>query len=210
VGGIMKKMLFIILSLFMLVGNVYASEVVTFYTVTNKCAVVKDNKAVIPVTIRSNNKELKLSSLFDELSLSYITNHEDVIKLNIYNINKDNIDVYVDYKRNSEGKSLVYYKLSEDIELKRHDELVSFDIGVEILNNYEIYRMDVFGNEVILADEATCEIVNGFKVTEIERIVDLSEIDHTQYINNLIKNIVIVILSISLVTCIILLIRKKK
>jgi hypothetical protein len=194
----------------MLVGNVYASEVVTFYTVTNKCAVVKDNKAVIPVTIRSNNKELKLSSLFDELSLSYITNHEDVIKLNIYNINKDNIDVYVDYKRNSEGKSLVYYKLNEDIELKRHDELVSFDIGVEILNNYEIYRMDVFGNEVILADEATCEIVNGFKVTEIERIVDLSEIDHTQYINNLIKNIVIVILSISLGMCIILLIRKKK
>ena len=207
----MKKILFIILSLFMLVGNVNAeTHVISFYTVTNKCAVLKDNKAVIPVTIRSNNNELKLSSLFEDLSLNYITNHEDVIKLNIYNINKDNIDVYVDYKRNNEGKSLVYYKLNEDVELKRHDELVSFDIGVEILNDYEVYQMDVFGNEIILADEATCEIVNGYKVTEIERIIDLSEVDHTEYIKDLIKNIVIVVLSIVSIICIILLIRKKK
>ena len=207
----MKKILFIILSLFMLIGNVNAeTHVISFYTVTNKCAVLKDNKAVIPVTIRSNNNELKLSSLFEDLSLNYITNHEDVIKLNIYNINKDNIDVYVDYKRNNEGKSLVYYKLYEDVELKRHDELVSFDIGVEILNDYEVYQMDVFGNEIILADEATCEIVNGYKVTEIERIIDLSEVDHTEYIKDLIKNIVIVFLSIISIICIVLLIRKKK
>lgn len=207
----MKKILFLILSLFMLVGNVNAeTHVISFYTVTNKCAVLKDNKAVIPVTIRSNNNELKLSSLFEDLSLNYITNHEDVIKLNIYNINKDNIDVYVDYKRNNEGKSLVYYKLNEDVELKRHDELVSFDIGVEILNDYEVYQMDVFGNEIILADEATCEIVNGYKVTEVERIVNLSETDHTEYIKDLIKNIVIVVLSIISIICIVLLIRKKK
>lgn len=207
----MKKILFLILSLFMLVGNVNAeTHVISFYTVTNKCAVLKDNKAVIPVTIRSNNNELKLSSLFEDLSLNYITNHEDVIKLNIYNINKDNIDVYVDYKRNNEGKSLVYYKLNEDVELKRHDELVSFDIGVEILNDYDLYQMDVFGNEIILADEATCEIVNGYKVTEVERIIDLSEVDHTEYIKDLIKNIVIVVLSIVSIICIILLIRKKK
>lgn len=207
----MKKILFLILSLFMLVGHVSAeSKVTSFYTVTNKCVVVKDNKAVIPVTIRSNNNELKLSSLFEDLSLNYITNHEDVIKLNIYNINKDNIDVYVDYKRNNEGKSLVYYKLNEDVELKRHDELVSFDIGVEILNDYDLYQMDVFGNEIILADEATCEIVNGYKVTEVERIIDLSEVDHTEYIKDLIKNIVIVVLSIVSIICIILLIRKKK
>lgn len=207
----MKKILFIILSLFMLVGHVSAeTHVISFYTVTNKCAVLKDNKAVIPVTIRSNNNELKLSSLFEDLSLNYITNHEDVIKLNIYNINKDNIDVYVDYKRNNEGKSLVYYKLNEDVELKRHDELVSFDIGVEILNDYDLYQMDVFGNEIILADEATCEIVNGYKVTEVERIVDLRETDHTEYIKDLIKNIVIVVLSIVSIICIILLIRKKK
>ena len=70
--------------------------------------------------------------------------------------------------------------------------------------------MDVFGNEIILADEATCEIVNGYKVTEIERIIDLSEVDHTEYIKDLIKNIVIVFLSIISIICIVLLIIKKK
>lgn len=207
----MKKILFIIFVLFTVVGNVSAeSKVVTFYTVTNKCAVLKDNKAVIPVTLRSNNENLKLSSLFEDLNFSYITNYEDVMKVNIYNINKDNIDVYVDYKRNNEGKSLVYYKLSDDIELKRHDELVSFDIGVEILNDYEVYRMDVFGNEVIFADAVTCEKINGFKVTEVERVIDLRKDDHAGYISDFIKNIVIIVLIISLGICIVLLIKKKK
>ena len=207
----MKKMLFIVLSLFMLIGNVNAeSKVTSFYTVTNKCAVVRDNKAVIPVTIRLDNDQMKFSSLMKEMRIGYVTNYEDVIDLNIYGINKEGMDVYVDYKRNSEGKSLVYFELVNDIELKRHDELVSFNIGVELLNDKSVYKMDVFSNEVILADEATCEIVNGYKVTEIERIVDLREVDHTEYIKDLIKNILIVVLSIVSIICIILLIRKKK
>ena len=204
-------MLFIVLSLFMLIGNVNAeSKVTSFYTVTNKCAVVRDNKAVIPVTIRLDNDQMKFSSLMKEMRIGYVTNYEDVIDLNIYGINKEGMDVYVDYKRNSEGKSLVYFELVNDIELKRHDELVSFNIGVELLNDKSVYKMDVFSNEVILADEATCEIVNGYKVTEIERIVDLREVDHTEYIKDLIKNILIVVLSIVSIICIILLIRKKK
>ena len=207
----MKKILFIILSLFMLVGHVSAeSKVTSFYTVTNKCAVVKDNKAVIPVTVRLDNDQMKFSSLMKEMRIGYVTNYEDVIDLNIYGINKENMDVYVDYKRNSEGKSLVYFELGNDIELKRHDELVSFNIGVELLNDKSVYKMDVFSNEVILADEATCEKINEFKVTEVERIVDLREVDHTEYIKDLIKNILIVVLSIVSIICIILLIRKKK
>ena len=48
----MKKILFVILSIFILVGNVSAeSKVTSFYTIINKCAVVKDNNAVIPVTV---------------------------------------------------------------------------------------------------------------------------------------------------------------
>ena len=207
----MKKILLVIIIMFMLVGNVYAeSKVTSFYTITNKCAVVKDNKAVIPVTVRLDNDQMKFSSLMKEMRIGYVTNYEDVIDLNIYGINKEGMDVYVDYKRNSEGKSLVYFELGNDIELKRHDELVSFNIGVELLNDKSVYKMDVFSNEVILADEATCEIVNGFKVTEVERIVDLREVDHTEYIKDLIKNILIVVLSIVSIICIILLIRKKK
>ena len=108
------------------------------------------------------------------------------------------------------GKSLVYFSLAEDMELKRHDTLVNFNIGIEILKDTTINKLDIFGNEVIVADEVTCEKINGYKVTEVERIVDLRETDHTEYIKDLIKNIVIVVLSIVSIICIILLIRKKK
>ena len=207
----MKKILFIILSLFMLMGHVSAeSKVTSFYTVTNKCAVVKDNKVVVPVTVRVDNDKLKLSKLMKEINIGYITNYEDVLKSNIYNVDNDNVDIFIDYKRNSVGKSLVYFSLVEDMELKRHDTLVNFNIGIEIIKDTTINKLDIFGNEVIVADEVTCEKINGYKVTEVERIVDLSEVDHTEYIKDLIKNIVIVVLSIVSIICIILLIRKKK
>lgn len=207
----MKKILFIILSLFMLVGHVSAeSKVTSFYTVTNKCVVVKDNKVVVPVTVRVDNDKLKLSKLMKEINIGYITNYEDVLKSNIYNVDNDNVDIFIDYKRNSVGKSLVYFSLVEDMELKRHDTLVNFNIGIEILKDTTINKLDIFGNEVIVADEVTCEKINGYKVTEVERIVDLREVDHTEYIKDLIKNILIVVLSIVSIICIILLIRKKK
>lgn len=207
----MKKILFIILSLFMLMGHVSAeSKVTSFYTVTNKCVVVKDNKVVVPVTVRVDNDKLKLSKLMKEINIGYITNYEDVLKSNIYNVDNDNVDIFIDYKRNSVGKSLVYFSLVEDMELKRHDTLVNFNIGIEILKDTTINKLDIFGNEVIVADEVTCEKINGYKVTEVERIVDLREVDHTEYIKDLIKNIVIVVLSIVSIICIILLIRKKK
>ena len=207
----MKKILFIILSLFMLMGHVSAeSKVTSFYTVTNKCVVVKDNKVVVPVTVRVDNDKLKLSKLMKEINIGYITNYEDVLKSNIYNVDNDNVDIFIDYKRNSVGKSLVYFSLVEDMELKRHDTLVNFNIGIEIIKDTTINKLDIFGNEVIVADEVTCEKINGYKVTEVERIVDLREVDHTEYIKDLIKNILIVVLSIVSIICIILLIRKKK
>lgn len=209
----MKKILFVILSIFILVGNVSAeSKVTSFYTIINKCAVVKDNNAVIPVTVRLDNDEMKFSKLLKEMRIGYITNYEDVLKLKVYGISNANIDVYVDYNRNKEGKSLIYFNTDEDLELRRHDELVSFNIRVEILNDYKVNKMDVFGNEVILGDEKTCEEINGFKVTEVEKIkyVDLSEVDHKEYFEDLISSVIIVALIISLIVCIILLVRKSK
>lgn len=209
----MKKIIFLLFSLFMLVGNVSAeSKVTSFYTVTNKCAVVKDNKAVIPVIVRLDNDKMKFSSFMEQMRIGYVTNYEYVIDLNIYGVSKDNIDVYVDYKRNSVGESLVYFDVSEDMELNRHDELVSFNIGVDIISDTTVTKMNVFDNEVILADDKTCEILNGFKVTEVEKIkyVDLSEIDHKEYFKDLFSKILIGILSLGLIVCIILLIKKKK
>lgn len=208
----MKKIFFTILSIFMLVGNVNATTYISsYYTVTNKCAVVKDNKAVIPVVVKSNNDDFKISKLIKEHRIDYIDNR-DALKLKIYNISNDKLDVYVDYLKNDEDKSFVIFTVLEDMKLNRHEELINFNIEVEILNDAKINKIDVLGNEVVLGDESTCEVINDFKVTEVEKIkyVDLSKVDHTEYFEDLFTRIIIGVLSISLIICIILLIRKKK
>ena len=87
----MKKILFVILSIFILVGSVSAeSKVTSFYTIINKCFVVKDNNAVIPVTVRLDNDEMKFSKLLKEMRIGYITNYEDVLKLKVYGISNAN------------------------------------------------------------------------------------------------------------------------
>ena len=208
----MKKILFMLISMFLLLNVVNAETYVTsYYTLTNKCAVVKDNKAVIPVIVKSNSNNLKLSKLIKEHRIDYIDNL-DSLKLEIYGINKDNINVYVDYLKNSEDKSYIIFTVPKDMELDRHEELVSFNIGVEILDDALIKKIDVLGNEVILSDEKTCEAINGFKINEVEKIkyVDLSKVDHTEYFEDLFTRVIIGILGIALIVCIILLIRKKK
>ena len=208
----MKKILFMLISMFLLLNVVNAETYVTsYYTLTNKCAVVKDNKAVIPVIVKSNSNNLKLSKLIKEHRIDYIDNL-DSLKLEIYGVNKDNINVYVDYLKNSEDKSYIIFTVLKDMELDRYEELVSFNIGVEILDDALIKKIDVLGNEVILSDEKTCEAINGFKINEVEKIkyVDLSKVDHTEYFEDLFTRVIIGILSIALIVCIILLIRKKK
>ena len=208
----MKKILFMLISMFLLLNVVNAETYVTsYYTLTNKCAVVKDNKAVIPVIVKSNSNNLKLSKLIKEHRIDYIDNL-DSLKLEIYGVNKDNINVYVDYLKNSEDKSYIIFTVPKDMELDRHEELVSFNIGVEILDDALIKKIDVLGNEVILSDEKTCEVINGFKINEVEKIkyVDLSKVDHTEYFEDLFTRVIIGILGIALIVCIILLIRKKK
>ncbi len=195
----------------MLVGRVNATTYVNgYYTVTNKCAVVKDNKVVIPVTVRITNDKVKLSNLIEEYNLGYVDNYEDVLKLNIYGVNRDGMNVYVDYKRDSYGKSLILFNIDDNIELKRHEELVSFNIGVEILNNTEVDKIHVLDNEVVLGDESVCETINGYKVNEIVRYVELSESDHTEYINDLLTKVIIGVLSVALIVCVYLLFKRKK
>lgn len=209
----MKKILFIILSMFMLVGNVKAETYVnSYYSVTNKCAVVKDNKVVIPVTVYAGHDKVKLSNLIKENRLGYVDNFEDVLGLNIRGVNKDNMEVYVDYKRNSEGRSYILFNVDDNLELKTHEELVKFNVEVEIFNDVEINKINVLDNEVVFGDEATCEKINGYKITEVEKIkyVDMSLVDHSEYFEDLFTRVIITVLGIALIICIILLIRKKK
>lgn len=209
----MKKILFIILSMFMLVGNVKAETYVnSYYSVTNKCAVVKDNKVVIPVTVYAGHDKVKLSNLIKDNRLGYVDNFEDVLGLNIRGVNKDNMEVYVDYKRNSQGRSYILLNVDDNLELKTHEELVKFNVEVEILNDVEINKINVLDNEVVLSDEVTCEKINGYKITEVEKIkyVDMSLVDHSEYFEDLFTRVIITVLGIALIICIILLIRKKK
>lgn len=208
----MKKILFVIISMFMLVSNVNATTYITsYYTVTNKCAVIKDNKAVIPVTVKANSDDLKISKLMKEHRIDYIDNR-DALKLRIYDISNEKLDVYVDYLKNDEGESFVIFTVPEDMELDRHDTLVSFNIEVEILNDAKINKMNVLGNEVVLGDEKTCEDINGFKIDEVETIkyVDLSKVDHSEYFEDLFTGVIVGLLSVSLIICLVILFRLKK
>ncbi len=208
----MKKILFLIISMFMLVSNVSATTYITsYYTVTNKCAVIKDNKAVIPVTVKANSDDLKISKLMKEHRIDFIDNR-DVLKLRIYDISNEKLDVYVDYLKNDEDESFVIFTVPEDMELDRHDTLVSFNIEVEILNDAKINKMNVLGNEVVLGDEKTCEDINGFKIDEVETIkyVDLSKVDHSEYFEDLFTGVIVGLLSVSLIICLVILFRLKK
>ena len=208
----MKKILFLIISMFMLVSNVSATTYITsYYTVTNKCAVIKDNKAVIPVTVKANSDDLKISKLMKEHRIDFIDNR-DVLKLRIYDISNEKLDVYVDYLKNDEAESFIIFTVPEDMELDRHDTLVSFNIEVEILNDAKINKMNVLGNEVVLGDEKTCEDINGFKIDEVETIkyVDLSKVDHSEYFEDLFTGVIVGLLSVSLIICLVILFRLKK
>lgn len=208
----MKKILFLIISMFMLVSNVSATTYITsYYTVTNKCAVIKDNKAVIPVTVKANSDDLKISKLMKEHRIDFIDNR-DALKLRIYDISNEKLDVYVDYLKNDEDESFVIFTVPEDMELDRHDTLVSFNIEVEILNDAKINKMNVLGNEVVLGDEKTCEDINGFKIDEVETIkyVDLSKVDHSEYFEDLFTGVIVGLLSVSLIICLVILFRLKK
>lgn len=196
----------------MLVSNVNATTYITsYYTVTNKCAVIKDNKAVIPVTVKANSDDLKISKLMKEHRIDFIDNR-DALKLRIYDISNEKLDVYVDYLKNDEDESFVIFTVPEDMELNRHEILVSFNIKVEILNDAKINKMNVLGNEVVLGDEKTCEDINGFKIDEVETIkyVDLSKVDHSEYFEDLFTGVIVGLLSVSLIICLVILFRLKK
>ena len=176
----MKKLLFIISCLFLLSGSVVAkgNDVLKVVSLVNKCSVVEENIVVIPVSVIGLN-DGSLTTLINEYSLGYIDNDRDNVKINMTNINGV-LDVVVDNNRNSEGRSLINYYLSEDIEATKLDKIMSFNIQIEFINEVPT-NYYVLGSEVLLADEKICEEINGYKINEVEKIkyVDLSEIDNT-------------------------------
>lgn len=196
----MKKVLFMIICMFSL-NIVNASGAIEMVPVTNRCSVVKDNKIVVPVDVVVTRDGI-ISNLIEEYTFGYIDNGRDTMIVNINDI-EGYLDVKLDHNRDSEGRSLFYYSTSEDLELRKNDIAVSFKINVEFLEEVpDTYYL--FGNEIVISeDEDVCELINGYQINEIERIVyiDSSDDNHScmvTYIILFILVIVILVLSILL------------
>lgn len=207
----MKRVLLFIVSLFMIFGNVSAKNVepLELVTVVNKCSVVRDNSIVVPVRVVSKNNG-ELSTLIDEYTLDYVDNHRDNIDINITNIEGVS-NVIVDNNRDGNGRSLIRYYIDEDIKGNKLDTIFSFDIQVKFLDSVPD-SMYILGTEVIISDKEVCEEINGYQVSEIEKVkyVDLSKVDHSEMINSFITKCIIGILIVVIIILIVLLKRKKK
>lgn len=208
----MKKLILIICFLFVFIGNVDAkeNEVLKIISLTNECSVVNDNVVVIPVSVVALN-DGSLTTLINEYSLGYIDNDKDNVIMKITNINGVG-DIVIDSKRNSDGRSRINYYLDSDINATKLEEVFSFNIQLEFIDEIpDTYY--VLGKEVLLSsDNEICEEINGYKITEVEKVkyVDLSETDHSDMINDYIIKIVIGVLIVIIIILSILLIKKKK
>lgn len=207
----MKKIIFIILSLFCLVSISYAkeNEPLNLVSVVNKCSVIDDNKIVVPVRVISKN-DGTLTTLIDEYTLGYIDNLKDNVNIRLTNIEGVS-NVTIDNNRDSNGRSLIRYYIEEDLSAKRLDDVFSFNIQIEFLDNVpDTYY--VLGTEVIISDKEVCERINEYQVTEVEKIeyVDLSQVDHSEMINNMIMKVILFILIIVVLILSVLLFKRKK
>lgn len=207
----MKKIIFIILSLFCLVSISYAkeNEPLNLVSVVNKCSVIDDNKIVVPVRVISKN-DGTLTTLIDEYTLGYIDNLKDNVNIRLTNIEGVS-NVTIDNNRDSNGRSLIRYYIEEDLSAKRLDDVFSFNIQIEFLDNVpDTYY--VLGTEVIISDKEVCERINEYQITEVEKIeyVDLSQVDHSEMINNMIMKVILFILIIVVLILSVLLFKRKK
>ena len=198
------------MSLFCLLSISYAKEndPLNLVSVVNKCSVIDNNAIVVPVKVISKN-DGTLTTLIEEYTLGYIDNLKDNVNIRLTNIEGVS-NVKIDNNRDSNGRSLIRYYIEEDLSAKKLDDVFSFNIQIEFLDNVpDTYY--ILGTEVIISDQDVCEIVNGYQVNEVEKIeyVDLSKADHTDIFNGVIFKFIIGLL-IVIILLIFLLIRKKK
>ena len=208
----MRKLIFIICLLFLFIGNINAkeNEVLKVFSLTNECNIVEDNIVVIPVNVIALNNG-SLTTLINEYSLGYIDNDKDNVIIRITNVNGVR-DIIVDSNRNSESRSRINYFLDEEINANKLENIFSFNIQIEFINEIpDTYY--VLGKDVLLSsDKKICEDINGYEITEVEKIkyVDLSKVDHTEMINDLITKVIIWILIVIIIVLCVMLWRRKK
>lgn len=190
----MKKILLFIFYFFIFFKVVLANEASSLISIVNKCAVIKDNKVIIPVKVISENKG-GLTALIGEYTLGKIENKENYNEVIINNVTGKNIkNVLVNPNRDSEHKSLINFYIDKDIHTEILDEVMSFNIEVNFKKEVKS-NIFILGNDVVISDSAeVCEGINGFTIEEVQKTeyIDLNKI--SKILNYLFIGIILVLI----------------
>ena len=170
----MKKILFFLISFLLISFNVNAengrlSEYVELVSLTNKCSVVSDRKISIPVKVVAKNEGI-LTEVIPEYTLGSVNNNDEIMRVSLNNIDSTYLtDIRIDYNKNIENRSFIFYKVKEDFSTKKLDVIMSFNVDVEFLGEIP-NTFYLLGDEIVISDDSlVCEFLNGFKITEIEK-----------------------------------------
>lgn len=190
----MKKILLFIFYFFLFFKVVLANEASSLISIVNKCAVIKDNKVIIPVKVISENKG-GLTALIGEYTLGKIENKENYNEVIINNVTGKNIkNVLVNPNRDSEHKSLINFYIDKDIHTEILEEVMSFNIEVNFKKEVKS-NIFILGNDVVISDSAkVCEGINGFTIEEVQKTeyIDLNKI--SKILNYLFIGIILVLI----------------
>lgn len=153
-----------------MIGLCNADELVTFSSLSNRCSVVYDNKAIIGVKVVSLGNG-SLSSLFSNYSLGNIYNNGSLVVKDVYGkIDRISVSNQVDDSSN------VYFVIDNDIDVNYLEDIAIFNLVYEFddVPNY----IDILGNRVILSDSVSlCNSLNDYDISSLED-QSLEEIDH--------------------------------
>ncbi len=195
----MKKVVYFLLLLLFSFIVVDAQSKADLVTIIDDCVYVSNNRVSIPVVVKSTSDGV-ITNLIPEYTLGMIDNNKDVMVVRVSDIKSDYgiNNVKIDYNRDNEGKSYVYYDVNKEIKIKRLDTLLSFNFDIEFLENVP-NNLYLFGNDLLVSnDKEVCEVINGYKFEEIEKTIYLDNEDNSCYIYLIIILIFILLMTIIL------------
>lgn len=190
----MKRFIIFLLLVVMPLHVVYASNGFEYSSVTDKCHIVSRNTTEIPIKIVVLNDGM-VSSLISPNKFGMIENLKEY-KYEIIKLKSDVVDnVRIDTLRDGNSMSNLYYTISEDATVKKRDIFASFNIKVEFNGEYPS-TLNILGNEIVLGDKTTCEIINGYKTEVMNREVNRYIEDEVSYVSYIIISSLIFLASL--------------
>lgn len=178
------KRLFLLIFLFLFCLNVKAEEPLKFYSVVNKCSVISDKFLVVPVKVVSTNKG-KMTTLISKYKLGNIYNSDDIL-VEVKNVT-EGFKVSLDYLKDEDNFSNVYFYNSKEINASVNENILSFEFKITF--NKEVPEtINILGNEVLINKNASvCEYINGYEIKSYEKEVLVKK-------NNVIVYVLIIVM----------------